>query len=552
MTQKIFRSIFLVAGLTLLISSAIILGYLHPYFASIQAGILKDQLQLAEAGVTGNGAAYLESIRPNRYRITWVAADGTVLYDTAGDARQMENHLEREEIRAALESGAGQSTRYSRTLLEKTTYQARRLPDGTVLRLSADSATAGRLVLGILQPVLVILAVALMLSAILAGRLAGRIVKPLNQLDLDRPLDQDAYEELSPLLNRINRQNLKISAARQALRQKADEFAQITDGMNEGLILLDEAGTVLQLNPAAARLFDIRKDCTGLPLLTVCRDHDIQQAIRRAFESGHVELRRAFNGRTHQLDISRIVSGNTAAGAVLLIFDITERVEAERSRREFTANVSHELKTPLQSIIGSAELIENGLVQPEDLPRFVGRIRTESLRLLTLVEDIIRLSQLDGPIELQTEAVDLLDLAERTAETLRTAAAARSIDIRTGGEHVVIKGVRPLLSEIIANLCDNAVKYNRGGGLVELTVGRQADKAVLTVSDTGIGIPEAHIGRIFERFYRVDGSHARSTGGTGLGLSIVKHAVAHHRGRIEVESDVGKGTRIRVELPIGD
>jgi len=549
MTKKIFQSILLVAGCVLLASLLIIMGFLYDYFGGVEENQLRDELSLAAAAVEDGGTDYLSRLTADRCRLTWIAADGSVLYDTRTDAESLENHASRAEVSQALTTGTGESTRYSSTLMEKTMYYAQRLDDGTVLRISISRATVGMIAVGMIQPLLIVLIVALILSGLLARRLSRRIVDPLNSLDLEHPLDNDAYEELSPLLKRIHRQHVEIQTQLRELREKTDEFTQITGSMREGLILLDEHGSILSINAAAQTLFGADAQCVGRDFLTIERSHEISAAIQAAAGDGHSEVRAERAGRVYQFDISRITSDGKLLGTVILAFDITEQEFAERNRREFTANVSHELKTPLQGIIGSAELIENGMVRPDDLPRFVGHIHAEAARLVTLIDDIIRLSQLDEGGELPTEPVDLLAVSQEAAENLHDAAAARDVTVSVTGQPSVIPGVRRLLYEVVYNLCDNAIKYNRGGGRVDITVAHDADGSSVTVADTGIGIAPEHQSRVFERFYRVDKSHSKASGGTGLGLSIVKHAVQYHHGRIELESTPGMGTTIRVVFP---
>ena len=549
MTKKIFQSILLVAGCVLLASLLIIMGFLYDYFGGVEENQLRDELSLAAAAVEDGGTDYLSRLTADRCRLTWIAADGSVLYDTRTDAESLENHASRAEVSQALTTGTGESTRYSSTLMEKTMYYAQRLDDGTVLRISISRATVGMIAVGMIQPLLIVLIVALILSGLLARRLSRRIVDPLNSLDLEHPLDNDAYEELSPLLKRIHRQHVEIQTQLRELREKTDEFTQITGSMREGLILLDEHGSILSINAAAQTLFGADAQCVGRDFLTIERSHEISAAIQAAVTDGHSEVRAERAGRVYQFDISRITSDGKLLGTVILAFDITEQEFAERNRREFTANVSHELKTPLQGIIGSAELIENGMVRPDDLPRFVGHIHAEAARLVTLIDDIIRLSQLDEGDAMPTEPVDLLAVSQEAAENLHDAAAARDVTVSVTGQPAVIPGVRRLLYEVVYNLCDNAIKYNRGGGRVDVTVAADAGGSSITVADTGIGIAPEHQGRVFERFYRVDKSHSKASGGTGLGLSIVKHAVQYHHGRIELESTPGTGTTIRVVFP---
>lgn len=549
MTKKIFRSFMLSAVAVLLAGVVIVMTCLYSYFASVQESQLQDQLQLAAAAVETEGTDYLKGLTADRYRLTWIAADGSVLCDTKRDAESLENHGDRLEVREALRTGSGSSTRYSSTLLEKTSYYAQRMPDGSVLRISVSRATVGMLVLGMLPAILLAAAAALVLSGLLASRLSRRITAPLNALDLEHPLENDTYEELSPLLCRINVQRQQIDRQLTDLRRRSDEFRQITSHMQEGLVLLNESGAVLSINAAACRVFGTGESCLGQDFLTADRGRDVSDALASAMDAGHSEVRVQRLGRIYQFDISRIQSGPDTLGAVLLAFDITQQETAEQSRREFTANVSHELKTPLQGIIGSAELIENGLVKQEDLPRFVGHIRREAQRLVALIGDIIRLSQLDEGDPLPWEQVDIPALCRDIAADLRDKAEKSQVSLTVEGQDVQAEGVRRLLYETVYNLCDNAIQYNVPGGSVRVTVTDRGDSAAISVADTGIGIAPEHQSRVFERFYRVDKSHSKASGGTGLGLSIVKHAVAYHHGTLDLESQPGKGTTITVTIP---
>ncbi len=550
MTKKIFRSIVLAAGSVLLASMVIIMGCLYGYFGGVQEAQLRDELGLAAVLTQDNGEAGLRQVDTRQFRLTWIAADGTVLYDTDADAETLENHAARAEVQQAMKDGEGESVRYSTTLLEKTMYCAKLLDDGTVLRISRSQATVGVLLLGMLQPFLVVLLAALLLAAVFAKRLSRRIVEPLNQLDLEHPLDNDAYDELSPLLGRISRQHQQIAAQMRELKRKTEEFAQITGSLQEGLVLLDERGYVLSINPAAQRLFATDGGCAGKDFLIVDRSREMDATIGQAMSEGHSEMRAERGGRIWQFDISRIDTAGEKGGAALLAFDITERENAELSRREFTANVSHELKTPLQGIIGSAELIENGMVKEADMPRFIGHIRSEAQRLVTLIGDIIRLSQLDEGDEMPREQVDLLAVANEVQADLRGEAEQKQVRVQVDGGAAQISGVRRLLYEIVFNLCDNAIKYNREGGSVHVAVAGNGNFAAVTVADTGIGVAPEYQERIFERFYRVDKSHSKASGGTGLGLSIVKHAVAYHHGSIDLQSSPGQGTTITVTFPV--
>lgn len=552
MRKKIFQAMMAAAGSVLLASLIIILGCLYDYFDGLQEKQMQDELTLAAAAIEESGQAYLDdlNLESKTFRLTWIDAQGNVLYDTKADGSSMENHADREEFQQAIKNGCGESSRYSSTLMEKTLYRAQRLADGSVLRISVSRATSGVLVLGMLQPILLVLIVALVLSALLSKRIARWVVAPLENLDLEHPLENDTYEELAPLLGRINQQRRQIDLQLAKLQRGNDEFTQVTGSMKEGLILLNERSQVLSINPMAQRLFETDEHCVGEDFLTVERSPEVSTAIQTALQSGYCELQLARGEHIYQLDISAISSGGAVIGAVILVFDVTENARAEQSRREFTANVSHELKTPLQSIMGSAELIENGLVAAQDMPRFVGHIRTEAARLVSLIEDIIRLSQLDEGGELPFEVCDLAEIARETTDSLADAAEKRKISLTFSGEPLGLCSVKRLLAEICYNLCDNAIKYNREGGQVMVSVCRVGEEAVLAVKDTGIGIPPEHQERVFERFYRVDKSHSKESGGTGLGLSIVKHAAQDLGGHLALSSTPGEGTEIKVYLPL--
>ena len=550
MTSRIFKSIVIVAAVILCASLLFVMGVLYGYACDVQAMQLKDELSIAAAGTEQAGLSFLEALDAEHYRITWIQPDGTVNFDTHAQSGQMENHLQREEIRQALGYGSGSAVRTSNTLLEKRMYEAKQLSDGSVLRISVSQKTLPVLLAGMIHPVCIVIALALVLSAVLATRVSRKIVEPLDHLDLEHPLENDTYEELSPLLSRIHQQREKIENQLQTLRRKTDEFNQITANMREGLVLLDGSGAVLSLNPAAQALYCTDETCIGRSFCTVDRRLDMSAVLDSAFETGHSELKAERQGRVYQFLLSRISSGEDTIGLMILAMDITDEQNAEQSRREFTANVSHELKTPLQSIIGSAELLENGLVKPEDVPRFIGNIRKEASRLVLLIEDVIRLSHLDEGVEMAKEAVDVLDIAEEIAESMQLVAAEKKVTIRVSGSHCTFPGVRGLVFEIVQNLCSNAVKYNVEGGRVDMAVEEKDGQVLLTVADTGIGIPPEHQSRVFERFYRVDKSHSRASGGTGLGLSIVKHAAQYHNAKLHLQSTPGRGTTVTVAFPV--
>ena len=546
MTSKIFRSIFATSLIVLLATLAIITTFLYDYFTNIQIDQLKDELSIASVGTEKSGKEYLEDLRSDNFRLTWVANDGTVHFDSQADESAMDNHLDREEIKEAFETGKGSSSRYSATLTEKTLYEAVLLSDGTVLRISVNRASGFVLLLGMAYPVVIVIIIAVVVSAVLAHKMSKRIIEPLNKLDLDNPTENDAYEEIAPLLSRIHKQNMKIKRKAAELNRRKEEFELITKNMREGLILLDKNRSILTINSAAMTIFGTDEKCVGNEFLTINRRHEISSAIEKALTDGHAEIRASLNEKEYQFDISRIETNGETVGAVILAFDITEQADAERLRREFTANVSHELKTPLQTITGSAELIENGLVKQEDMPRFVGHIREEATRLVMLVEDIIRLSQLDEQTELPKENVLLYEIANEACGVLSDSADKKDITLSVSGDGGSVCGVKHLLFEVIYNLCDNSIKYTPDGGKVKVDISETEKEVKLTVSDNGIGIAPEHLPRIFERFYRVDKSHSKLVGGTGLGLAIVKHGAAYHDAEISLESTEGKGTSVTI------
>ena len=549
MTSKIFRNSFLVGVAVFFLSIALFMGVLYQYFGSQLLIQLESEAALAARGVEMGSMDYLDGLS-SANRITWIDAGGTVLFDNQADPAQMENHADREEVRAALESETGTASRYSTTLSQRTLYFAQRLADGTVLRVSSEQRSLPSLLLSMVQPILIILVLAVALSAVLASRLFKHIIKPVLAIDLEHPEDSDTYEELTPLLSRIKQQNQTIAQQMAQLRQKQNEFTAITENMSEGFLLLDRQGRILSHNSGALRLLHAAAPEERASYLTLNRTERFRQAVDAALTGRRDEQLVDLGGRCCQLLANPVIQDGQVAGAVLVILDVTEREQREELRREFTANVSHELKTPLTSISGIAEIIKGGLVKPQDIPGFADDIYGEAQRMIRLVEDILRLSQLDeGGSSLQTEEVDLYHLAQEVAGRLTPAAVKGQVTLEVTGGPVRISGVRQLLDEMISNLCDNAIKYNRPGGRVTISVSRSDRGAELSVSDTGIGIPPEDQSRVFERFYRVDKSHSRAIGGTGLGLSIVKHAVAYHHGTVQLDSTPGQGTVITVTLP---
>lgn len=547
MTKKIFRSSLIVAATVSLAAIIIITGILYNYFNSSTILQLKSQLDFAANGVENGGIEYLNGINQNNYRLTLIKSDGSVIFDTDADTAKMDNHIDRTEIKSAIDTGYGESERFSATLLEKTFYCAKKLKNGDILRICATHYSVLTLLLGIMQPIIVIFVLAIILSAILAKRMSKKIVEPINNLDLENPLENDIYDEISPLLLHIEQQNRRIRHQFEEIKQNRKKFDAVIENMNEALIILDEDENIITANNAAMRLFKTNKECIGKNFLLTERSFDVDNALKEAENSGHREVNIQRAGGEYQLNISRI-GGKTKLGTVILAFDVTDKVFAERNRKEFTANVSHELKTPLQSIMGSAELIENGLVKSQDMPRFVKNIHSEAKRLVTLIDDIIRLSALDEKSELEFESVDLYEIAKEVMHNLKNAADAKNISLYLDGESTVISGVKQLVYEIVNNICENAVKYNKDNGQVKISVEKSDDGAYFTVSDTGIGIDEEHQTRVFERFYRVDKSHSKKIGGTGLGLSIVKHAADCLGAEVKLESVIGKGTTVTVKF----
>lgn len=550
MTKRIFRSIILVATTVFLACVALFLGALYNYFRNVQQSGLKTQTELAAQGIQNAGIKYFDKLDSKGYRISWIDTDGTVLYDSDADSSEMENHLEREEIREALSSGYGESSRYSVTLMERTLYSAKKLPDGTVVRISVAQSTLLTLLLGMMQPIIIIILIAIGISFWLAHRLSRHITAPLNQLNLDEPLSNEVYDELSPLLRRIEIQKRQIRQQENKLRQTQEEFETVTENMAEGIILLNTKGVILGINRSAANLFKTTRTCIGKYILSVNRSMEISELLTEAEKGVRAEKIIDINGGKYQLDISPVCINGNISGSVLLILNVTEKEQAEQMRREFTANVSHELKTPLHTIAGCAELLENGMVRPEDAMRFYAQIRGEAGRMISLVEDIIRLSHLDeGGANMKRENVNLYTLAAETVRALSNEAENAGVSLNIDGKQAIVNGVPQLLQSIVYNLTDNAIKYNRPGGMVKVSTDCSADEVRLIVSDTGIGIPSEHKERIFERFYRVDKSRSKELGGTGLGLSIVKHAARLHNAKIELQSIENEGTTVTVIFP---
>lgn len=557
MTKKILHAIVLVSTVSLIFGFLLVSGHSFVNYSRFVSSQLDNELELAVQGVEFGGTGYLEALDDGmddseEYRFTLISKDGQVLYDNETSLAYTENHKDRPEIKQAMETGEGMDTRYSSTLLEVSIYHAKRLSDGSILRISESRQSVLKVVLIMMLPFGLGLAVSCLVAMVCARRMALKVVEPINSLDLERPLDNDVYPEITPLLKRIYFQRQEIDEQLMTLQRRADEFDQISRSMSEGLMVLDVDGNIVSINDAAMDMFDLERSCIGRSFLEVYRAHDFSAAVRKSLESGHEELRLGRNGRVIRFSMSRMVSSGTVIGLVILAFDITERAEAEDMRREFSANVSHELKTPLQGIIGSAELIEMGMAQGDDVKRFASNIRKEASRMVNLIEDIIGLSQLDEGVSSAKEPVDLALVSQSVVDELSASADEKAVSLEVRAANAFdckVLGVPRLIHEMLYNLVDNGIKYNVEGGKVFVSLSNDHDgNVVVDVSDTGIGIPKEHLPRIFERFYRVDKSHSRASGGTGLGLSIVKHVVMYHEGRISVESKVGQGTRFTVVL----
>lgn len=549
MKKKIFQSILNVTIVVLLSSLILITGVLHNYFKEIQNKQLQDELFLAALGTEQEGLNYLSNLKGKDYRITWISFEGDVLYDNQADITRMENHGNREEVQEAVKTGYGSSIRHSVTLTENTIYEAKLLSDGTVLRISMNQKSVFALLWGLIQPFGIILILAIVIAYFIAERIAKQIVEPLDEIDLEQPLREESYEELAPFLKRIHYQKKQIYLQLEALEQKKLEFEQVTSHMKEGLVLLDAKNQIISINPAAMELFQTTLECIGNDFLSVERKQKLTQTIEIARESGRSQVRIEKNNREYLFDVTSIRTEKEIVGSVILALDITEQRNAEKMRREFSANVSHELKTPLQSIIGSAELLQNNLVKEGDMPRFVGHIHKEASRLIILIDDIIRLSELDEEREFQKERISLYQITSEVFDSLRDEADNKEVSLFLEGTEGKLQGVYRLLYETVYNICENAIKYNVDGGSVRVFIEERDSEVGITVEDTGIGIPLKHQSRVFERFYRVDKSHSKKTGGTGLGLSIVKHAVSYHNGVIELTSEEGVGTKIEIRFP---
>lgn len=550
MTKKIFKSTVLVSASVLILGIAFVLGILYQYFGKQLDTELAREASYLAYGVEQQGEEYLQQLKNTDSRITYIGEDGTVIYDNEADAAEMENHKDREEFQEALATGAGEAQRMSSTLSEKTVYYAKRLSDNSVLRVSSTQYSAFALVLQLIQPVLCIIFVMLILAGVFASKIAGKIVEPINELDLEKPDENEVYEEVAPLLGKINRQNRQIRTQLEEARRNQEEFSIITENMQEGLLVIDSYTMILSGNSSAWKIFQVDKPGTGRSVYSLDRNEDFRKVIETVLEGKHGSALLHLDNEFVQLIANPVNRDGKTVGAVLLLMNETEKVQRENLRREFSANVSHELKTPLTSISGFAEIIQDGFVKEEDVKKFAGRIYKEAQRLIQLVEDTIRISQLDeGENPYEWENIDLYTVAKDVCGNLNEAAKKKNVHLYIEGERLICRTVRPILEEILYNLCDNGIKYNKDNGIVSILIKDLGNEVQLSVEDNGIGIPREDRKRVFERFYRVDKSHSKEIGGTGLGLSIVKHGVTFLGGTLNLVSEVDKGTEITVTLP---
>ena len=550
MTKKIFKSIMFVCALVLAVGLAAVMGILYSNFDGQMRKELSKEAAYLAYGVEQQGVDYLKNIKDKSARITYIDQDGTVLFDNEADVSEMKNHSDRTEFQKAEKYGAGESSRYSDTLSEKTIYYALRLKDGTVLRVSGTQDSVLALVENLIFPLCGLLCLMLILSGIMASAISKRIVKPINELDLESPKENQIYEELSPLLSKIHRQNREIQNQLELAKQQQEEFSLITENMQEGLIVIDKYTMILSANSSAWNLFHMDRVRQGESVYCLDREEEFRHAIEQVLSGEHTELVLKLNGSDIQLIANPVIRDKKTEGAVVLLVNVTEKLERESLRREFSANVSHELKTPLTSISGFAEIMQGGLVKCEDIPQFAGRIYKESQRLLQLVEDVIQISQLDEEKTSYTwEPVDVYQVCKNAFESLKEKAKRLNVHLYICGEYMKMEAVRTLLEEAVYNVCDNAIKYNRNDGSVSVFLTQTAQEIQIVVKDTGVGIPKEDQDRVFERFYRVDKSHSKEIGGTGLGPSIVKHAVGALKGSVMLRSEEGNGTEICMKFP---
>lgn len=546
MVNKIFRSNFFTSMLILLMSFCLIFGVLFSYFETQMFTELESEAGYISYAVKNDGIDFIAGFNEKGKRITWVSADGTVLADTEADAEELENHADRKEIADALKNGKGTSARYSDTLMQKTLYYAEKIDDGTILRVSTTQNSVVIILLGLLQPLIVIIVLALIISIFLSYRLSKAIIKPINELDLDNPATNETYEELTPLLKKMSAQKKTIDRQIKEAEQKQEEFKLITENMSEGLLIIDKDANVLSYNQAAVRLLEI-SDVKESSVLTFNRSKGFRNVVEKALSGERAKSDIAHDENTYNLIANPVFDSDKIIGAVIVIIDITEIVKREHLRQEFTSNVSHELKTPLTSISGFAEMMKSGGTPNETVVDFSASIYDEAQRLIALVSDIMKISELDeGAVPAEKENVDIYELSNDIVKRLTPVGNKRNITLNVIGDTTYVYGTKKILNEMIYNLCDNAIKYNKDNGTVDVIVNQANNKTSVTVRDTGIGIPQNEQSRVFERFYRVDKSHSKLVGGTGLGLAIVKHAAAYHDAEVSLESTEGRGTSVTI------
>ena len=550
MTKKIFKSIMAVCTVVLVLGLAFVMGILYRYFGKQISTELEKEASYVAQGVELSGVEYLEKLKGKNSRITLIDKDGSVLYDNQAEASSMENHEDREEVEEAAATGKGEAVRMSETLSEKTIYYALRLEDGKILRVSSTQYSVLALVYQLIVPVLWILLLMIVLSGVFAFRLSKKVVEPVNNLDLEHPEENEIYEEVAPLLSRMYKQNKEIKNQIDTARRQQEEFSIITENMQEGLVVIDRYTMILSGNSSVWKLFHVSEPKSGESVYVLNRSEEFQSIIDKALDGKHNEAVLKVDGSDIHVIANPVMRENQVEGAVLLLVNVTEKLEREKLRREFSANVSHELKTPLTSISGFAEIIQDGYVKEEDVRAFAGRIYKEAQRLITLVEDVLRISQLDeGEVPYEWTETDLYQTVKNVFGTLSEAAKKQDVHLYIEGERIKLHTVPNILEEVLFNLCDNAIKYNKQGGSVCIRLEENGDNVCISVQDNGVGIPKEDQSRVFERFYRVDKSHSKEIGGTGLGLSIVKHGVSFLGGEVELESTPGQGTEITISFP---
>lgn len=551
MTKRILKSILAVSVAVLVMSTALTMGILYRYFGKQIGKELRREAAYLAIAVEKEGMEAFESLPPEAERVTYIAEDGSVLFDSEADEDSMENHGQREEIKEASEKGSGTAVRTSDTLSKKTLYYALRLKDNSILRVSSEQYNVPGIVGGMIQPVLIMLVIMAILSYLIAARLSRNIVDPINALDLEHPEENQIYDEIAPLLSKINRQQKSLQREISDAKRQQEEFSMITENMEEGFVVIDSHTEILSNNSSALNLLGAEPEKGRRSVLALNRSEDFQNAVERVLTGQHVLANMDLAGISCQVTANPVYHEGQVTGAVLLVQDVTERMRGEQMRREFTANVSHELKTPLTSISGFAEIIQDGYVKPEDTKKFAGRIFKEAQRLITLVNDVIKISQLDeGKIQFEKETVDLYEETREIFKHLEPKAEEAGVHLYLYGPHIKVNTVKTILEEILTNLCDNGVKYNKPGGSLTVTLSQDGEAIQVAVEDTGIGIAQEDKNRIFERFYRVDKSHSKAIGGTGLGLSIVKHGSLFLGAKMKVESSLGEGSRFILTLPV--